>query len=173
MKLTQVPLLGVLATTILLVGGCATRDVNPQAARTGFGYVDFYTQPKTESWWKVEVFDAAKNSYRDFTADFKAPGQDIFRVEAPPGRYRARIAFVNRFIEAPAEVEVEVQAGLITSVPVTLETSGASNIRTVEDRAGGSLRKKVADNPETVWKISAAAKPALPYALKAQMSYWK
>jgi len=158
---------------LMALGGCATRDVNPQTAKPGRGYVDFYTQPKTESWWKVEVFDAAKQTYREFSAEFKGPEEDIFRVEAPPGRYRARIAFVNRFTEAPAEVEVAVRAGMITPVPVALEMAGASNIRTVEDRAGGSLRKKVTDRPETVWKISAAAKAALPYAPKAQMAYWK
>ena len=173
MKLTQLLFLGGLATTILLGIGCATRDVNPPAARTGFGYVDFHTQPKTESWWKVEVFDATKQAYREFSAEFNAPGQDIFRVEARPGHYRARITFANRFIEAPAEVEVDVRAGMITPVPVALETAGTSNIHKVEDRAGGALRNKVAYQPETVWKISATAKAALPYAPKAQMPYWK
>src|ERR1019366_2787151 len=100
----------------LLLGlacGCATPDVDPTAARAGRGCVDLYIVPKTEAWWKVDVFDPKRQGYKEFTAQFKAPGEDILRVEARPGSHKARISFVNQAIEAPAEVEVEVREGMI------------------------------------------------------------
>ena len=107
----------------LLLGfscGCATPDTDPPSARVGRGYVDLYTVPRTEAWWKVDVFDPHRQSYKEFTAQFKAPGEGVFRVEARPGGHKARISFVNQAIEAPAEVEVEVRDGMITPVQVTL-----------------------------------------------------
>ena len=126
--------IGMVGLLLGFVCGCATPDVNPPTARTGRGYVDLYTMPKSEVWWKVDVFDPGRQGYKEFTAQFKAPGEGIFRVEARPGRHKARISFVNQAIEAPAEIEVEVREGMITPVKVTLEQGDSTYVRIVEDR---------------------------------------
>jgi hypothetical protein len=162
---------------LLLGGGCASPDVNPQAPRPGRGYVDFFTQPKMDVWWKVDVFDSRKQDYKEFTAQFKAPSDGIFRVEARPGLHKGRISFVNQAIEAPAEVEVEVRDGMITPVEVKLSKGGTSYVRTVEDRARSGFntagRNKVTDSPQQLWQISATALPPIPYAPKEDTAYWK
>jgi len=163
-----------LPTVLLgLACGCATPDVDPTAARAGRGYVDLYTVPKTAAWWKVDVFDPKRQGYKEFTAQFKAPGEDILRVEARPGSHKARISFVNEAIEAPAEVEVEVREGMITPVKVTIETGDSTYVRVVDDRAKDIHRNKVTDYQQQRWKISAAALPPVPYTPKSQMGYWK
>jgi hypothetical protein len=163
-----------LAAVLLgLAAGCATRDVNGPAARAGRGYVDFYTVPKTEVWWKVDVFDAHRQDYKEFTAQFKAPAEGVFRVEARPGRHKARISFVNQAIEAPAEIEAEVREGMITPIQVTLEKGDTTYVRTVEDRARDVHRNKVTDSQQQRWRISAVAQPPVPYTPKEQTAYWK
>ena len=160
----------------LLLGfasGCATPDVDPTAARAGRGYVDLYTVPKTEAWWKVDVFDPGRQGYKEFTAQFKAPGEGILRVEARPGRHKARISFVNQAIEAPAEVEVEVREGMITPVQVTLDQGDSTYVRVVNDRARDVHRNKVTDYSQTRWRISAVAQPSIPYTAKQNTAYWK
>ena len=166
-----------IGAVLLLGNGCASPDVNPQAPRPSRGYVDFFTQPKEDVWWKVDVFDARKQDYKEFTAQFKAPGQAIFRVAARPGLHKGRISFVNQGIEAPAEVEVEVREGMITPVEVKVSKGGSSYVRTVEDRARSGFntagRNKVTDSPQQLWQISAAALPPAPYGPKESTAYWK
>jgi hypothetical protein len=161
----------------LLAGGCASPDVNRQTPRPSRGYVDLFTQPRTDVWWKVDVYDSRKQDYREFTAQFKSPGQAIFRVEARPGSHRARISFVNQAVEAPAEVEVDVREGMITPVEVKLNKGGSSYVRVTEDRARSGFRtagrNKVTDYPQQVWQISATALPPLPYSPKENAAYWR
>ena len=102
--------LSIAAGLLLLASGCAGPDVNPASARTGRGYVDLYSQPRADVWWKVDVFDKNQQVYREFTAQFHSAEADIFRIEARPGSYKARISVVNSSVEAPAEVEVQVRA---------------------------------------------------------------
>jgi hypothetical protein len=161
---------------VLLLGfasGCATPDVNPPAARVGRGYVDLYTVPKTEAWWKVDVFDPGRQSYKEFTAQFKAPGEGVFRIEARPGRHKARISFVNQAIEAPAEVEVEVREEMITPVQVTISQGDNTYVRIVGDKARDIHRNKVTDYQQQRWQISAVAQPFIPYTAKQNTAYWK
>ena len=167
----------VLSGVLLLGNGCASPDVNPQAPKPGRGYVDFLTQPKEDVWWKVDVFDSRKQDYKEFTTEFKAPGEGILRVEARPGPHKGRISFVNQAIEAPAEVEVEVREGMITPVEVKLSRGGSSYVRTVEDRARSGFnnagRNEVTDSPQQLWQISAKALPPIPYMPKQNTGYWK
>jgi hypothetical protein len=170
-------LLGATGTVLLLAIGCASPDVNPHAPRPCRGYVDLFTQPKEDVWWKVDVFDSRKEGYKEFTAQFKAPGQAIFRIEARPGLHKGRISFVNQAVEAPAEVEVEVREGMITPVEVKVTKAGSSYVRTVEDRARSGFntagRNKVTDYPQQLWQISATALPPVPYTPKENTAYWK
>jgi hypothetical protein len=160
----------------LLLGlacGCASLDVDPPAARAGRGYVDLYTVPKTESWWKVDVFDPRRQGYKEFTAQFKAPAAGIFRIEARPGSHKARVSFVNQAIEAPAELEVELREGMITPVQVTLKEGDSTYVRVTDDRARDVHRNKVTDYQQQRWRISAVAQPAIPYTAKRNTAYWK
>jgi hypothetical protein len=161
----------------LLVSGCAGPDVNPHAPRPGKGYVDLFTQPKTDVWWKVDVFDSRIQGYKEFTAQFKAPEQAIFRVEARPGPHKARISFVNQAIEAPAEVEVEVREGIITPLAVKLDKGDSSYVRVVDDRGRAGFRtagrNQVTDYSQQRWRISATAQPPRPYTPKENTAYWK
>jgi hypothetical protein len=170
-------LVSAISGMVLLANGCATPDVNPQAPRPGRGYVDLFTQPKTNVWWKVDVFDSRRQDYKEFTAQFKAPEQAIFRVEARPGSYKTRISFVNQAIQAPAEVEVEVRDGMITPVEIKLNQGGSSYVRVVEDRARSGFRtarrNEVTDYPQQLWEISATAQPPIPYVPKENTAYWK
>jgi hypothetical protein len=161
------------AALLFVAGGCATPDVNPAAAKAGRGYVDLYTVPKSAAWWKVDVFDPNRQSYKEFTAQFEAPADDIFRVQARPGRHKARISFVNQAIEAPAEIEVEVGEGMITPVKVTLEQGDKTYVRVVEDRAKVHYRNKVSDYSQTRVRISAEAQSPVPYTAKQNTAYWK
>jgi hypothetical protein len=162
---------------LLLANGCASPDVNPQAPRPGRGYVDLYTQPKTNVWWKVDVFDSRKQDYKEFTAQFKAPEQAIFRVEARPGPHKARISFVNQAVEAPADIEVEVREGMITPVQVKLNPGDTTYVREVDDRARSGFRNagrnQVTDYSQRRWLISAKAQPPVPYTPKENTGYWK
>lgn len=161
------------ALLLAFASGCASPDINPAAARTGRGYVDLYTVPKTEAWWKVDVFDPRRQDYKEFTAQFKAPGESIFRIEARPGRHKARISFVNQTIEAPAEIEAEVREGMITPIQVTLEKGDSTYVRVVEDRVKTARRNIVTDYSETRWRITAVAQPPVAYTPKGQTAYWK
>jgi hypothetical protein len=169
--------LGATIGTLLLANGCASPDVNPQAPRPGRGYVDLFTQPKTDVWWKVDVFDSRKQGYKQFTAEFKAPEQAILRVEARPGSYKARISFVNQAVEAPAEAEVEVREGMITPVEVKLAKGDTSYVRVVEDRGRSGFRNagrnEVTDYSQQRWLISAMVQPPVPYTPKENTAYWK
>jgi hypothetical protein len=160
----------------LLLGfaaGCATRDVNPQATRAGRGYVDFYTVPKTEVWWKVDVYDPHHQKYKELTAQFKPPAEGIFRIESRPGRLKARLWFVNQSIEAPAEIEAEVREGMITPIRVTLNEGDSTFVRIVEDRARNVYRNRAVDYEQQRWRISAVAQPPVPYTPKERTAYWK
>lgn len=161
----------------LFVCGCASPDVNPQVPRNDRGYVDIFTVPKEDVWWKVDVFDSGNKDYKEFTAQFKAPTDAIFRVEARPGGHKALISFVNHAVEAPAEGEVEVVAGMITPVQVTLEKGDKAFVRSVDDRARSGFttagRNEVTDYSQTRWKITVKALPPIPYAPKESMNYWK
>ena len=163
------------SAVLLLASGCATTDVNPSAPRAGRGYVDLFTRPKMDVWWKVDVFDSRKQGYKEFTAQFKAPGEGVFRVEARPGLHKARISFVNKATAAPAELEVKVQEGMITPVEVTLTEAGSSYVRTIEDRARSGFRtagrNDVTDQTQQVWQISAKALPPIPYTPKERTTY--
>jgi len=136
------------------------------------GYADLFTEPKTNVWWKVEVFDTRDQGYKEFTQQFNSPGEGIFRVEAKPGRHKARIRFVNQAVEAPAEVEAEIREGMITPIRVTLGNGGTANVRIKEDRLS-IRRSKVTDYEQGVWQISAEALPPTPYVPKEKTTYWK
>ncbi len=161
------------AVLLALAAGCATRDVSAPSARAGRGYADFYTVPKTEVWWKVDVLDPRRQNYREFTAQFKAPAEGIFRVEARPGRHKVRVSFVNQAIEAPAEIEAEVREGMITPIQVTINQGDSTYVRIVEDRVHNIYRNKAADYQQQRWRISAVAQPAVPYTPKEKTAYWK
>lgn len=170
-------LLGVMCGTFLLANGCANPDVNPSALRAGRGYVDLYTQPKTDVWWKVDVFDARAGRYKELAAQFKAPEQAIFRIAARPGPFKARIWFVNHAVEAPAEVETEVREGMITPIQVKLGQGDTSYVRITGDRAhsgmGNAVRNEVTDSSQQRWQVSATAQPPVAYLPKESTAYWK
>jgi hypothetical protein len=178
MKLWRSLMLLCAISGILLFGdGCASPDVNPKAPGPGRGYVDLYTQPKSDVWWKVDVFDTRTQGYREIIAQFKAPEQGIFRMAFRPGPCKARVCFVNQAVEAPAEIEIEVRKGMITPVQVKLGQGDTSYVRVVADRGRSGFRNagrnQVTDYAQQRWQISAAAQPPVPYIPKEDTAYWK
>jgi len=168
----QSAVLAAVLVIFLFTPGCASLDQNPRSARPGRGYVDLYTDPKVGVWWKVDVYDSRGNAYRQYTAELKAPALGILRLEAKPGRYQARISFVNAAVEAPAEVEVEVSEGAVTPIRVTGEAGGESFVRMAEDRLRWE-RSRTTDYAQTVWRITATTQAPVPYAPKESIAYWK
>jgi hypothetical protein len=173
MAISRNPACWCLITSLLLATiGCKSTDINPGSCRPGRGYADLFTEPKEDVWWQVDVFDTQEQGYKEFTAQFETPQFSIFRVEARPGKHKARIELVNRIVESPVELEVDIREGMITPIRVTMTPAGTSEVRVREDRARWQ-RSRVRQYGEQMWKLSAKTEPPIPYAPKQSMTYWK
>jgi hypothetical protein len=166
-----------LAAAGLLVAGCASPNVNPPRARAKTGYVDFYADSSGELSWQVARFDDRMQGFRGVFSEFEPPPGRALRLPFPPGHYRLRVTFMNRVVREPGLVEVEVRDGLITPVHVVLIPDGTTQVETKETRVGGTFKgrygrgTKFGTDESTMYRVSAEAKPALPYQVKEQMPY--
>ena len=99
------------------------------------------------------------------------------RLAFAPGHYHLRVTFINCVVREPGLVEVEVRDGLITPVHVALVPDGTTQVETKETRVGGTFKgrygrgTKFGSDDSTMFRVSAEAKPAVPYQLKEQMPY--
>jgi hypothetical protein len=165
------------ALLALWASGCATQNVNPSQARANTGYVDFHADSSAELCWEVARFDDSTQVFKKVFSELELPTGGFLRLAFAPGHYRLQVTFLNRVITQPAEVEVEVQAGKITPVRVTLTETGTAFVQTKETSRGGTAkgsygRRTKIDSDETVmYGISAVAAPPVPYQPKEQMPY--
>ena len=166
-----------LAAVGLFVTGCASPNVNPPRARANTGYVDFYADSSGELIWEVARFDERRQSFRGVFSELEPPPGRALRLAFPPGHYRLRVTFMNRVVREPGLVEVEVKDGMITPVHVALISDGTTQVETKETRIGGTFKgrygrgTKFSSDESTMYRISAAAKPAMPYQAKERMPY--
>ena len=167
---------GVVAAIAWLEPGCASKDVNPPAARSRTGYVDFYTEADYELCWQVERVKPSGDTARVFE-QFEPQEGRILRLAFAPGRYRFKVTFLNCVITRPATVEVEVKDGQIVPVPVTLAEVGKSFFDSRDVRVRGTAYgtygrgTKIRINETTIYQISAEAQSPLPYQPKERAIY--
>lgn len=166
------------AGVMLLAAGCASPNVNPSKPRAGMGYVDFYAGDPDLN-WQVECYDNDSKSFRTAYAELKPPGEGILRLAYAPGEHLFRIAFLNRVLISAAEIKVNVEAGRI--IPVRLSLTEASSVQ-VETRTysygttfrGGYGRRAHIQTKETkAYDATATAGAPLAYQPKEKMNYGK
>jgi hypothetical protein len=160
----------------LLLGGCATRNVNPTQAKVNTGYVDFHADSSSDLSWDVARFDERSQTFQSIFSELEPPQHGALRLAFPPGHCRLRVTFLNRVIAKPAEIDVEVQDGKITPIRVTLTAAGASQVRTEEESRGGRARgsygrrTKVGSVEMAMYNVSAVAATPVAYRSKERMS---
>jgi len=176
-KLAMSTWLPAIAALTLLATGCATSNVNPPEARANTGYVDFHAEAATDLCWEVTRFDERGQDFQRVFSAFDPPTVGILRRAFPPGRHRLRVTFLNRVITQPAEVELEIQDGRITPVRVSLTEAGTTMVESKEVNRGGTARghhgrrTKIDSDETAMYRLSAAAAPAVAYQPKERMSY--
>lgn len=171
------PRLLTLTALALWVAGCATLDVNPPQAQANTGYVDFHAEASAELSWEVVRFDDRTQSFRNLFSDLKPPTGGVLRLALAPGHHRLRATLLNRVVTVPAVVEVEVQAGCIIPVRITVTEAGTGLVETREENRGGTSkgrygrRTRVRGAESVVNRLSAEVGASVPYQVKAQMPY--
>jgi len=166
-----------IAAVGLLVQGCATRNVNPPQARPNTGYVDFHADASAGLSWEVSRWDDRSRDFELVFWDLDPPPGGILRLAFAPGRHRLRVAFLNRVIKKPVEVEVEVQGGKVLPVGVKLTEAGTTVVETKEQERGGTAfgrygrRTKFGSQDMVMYEISVTPAPPLAYQRKEQMPY--
>jgi len=159
------------------IPGCSTPNVNPPHARANTGYVDFYADAPEELNWDVARFDDQTQSFKSVFSELEPVPNGVLRLAFAPGHHRLRVTFLNRVIDRPAEVEVEVLDGKITPVRLTLTAGGTVNVDTKKESSGptakGSFgrRTKFGTDESVMYSLSATAEPPVAYQLKERMSY--
>jgi len=159
----------------VLIAGCASPDVNPPAAQSHVGYVDFYAANADSLSWQVT--DTAQNKILFSEIDSLADG--ILRLALPPGHYQLRVTFLNHVVVQPAVVAVDVSDGKITPVSITLVENGQAQVRERNVRAGGTYYgrygrgTRITDTSTLMFVLEAEAQPAVAYQTKEQMPYGK
>jgi hypothetical protein len=161
-----------LLMTVSLLAGCASSpNVNPVAARSGEGYVDFYSTNKVELSWQVQDTNESKAAFSSID-----PIQgNILRLAFDPGQHTLQVAFLNRAIMEPATVTVNVQEGMITPVNVTLVDANASvSVKDVTRRTyyGQYMRHAATPTSDTtVYQLETQVLPTTAYVPKEEMPY--
>src|SRR5262249_54928634 len=118
--------------------GCASPNVNPPVPKAHTGYVDVFVSPPEALAWEVRMYGATTNKFKTLYFDVRPVEGGVLRLALPPGHHRLRVTCVNRVVFHPAEFEVEVQAGKITPLRVTLTEAGIALVRTKEQSTGST-----------------------------------
>ena len=116
----------IIALLAMWVAGCAAPNVNPPQARANTGYVDFHADQAAQLCWEVARFDDRTKGFKSVFSELEPPPGGLLRLAFAPGHHRLRVAFLNRVIAEPVEIEVEVQDARITPVRVTLTAAGTA-----------------------------------------------
>jgi hypothetical protein len=175
--LRTIPSVLLAAALLLGVMGCATRDVNPPQARANTGYVDFYANPTADLNWEVERIDVPGKGEETVFSELKSPAGGVLRLSFMPGQHHLRVGILNRVITHPLEIEVEVAAGKITPVRVTLTPTGTAYVETRQESYGGTAKGRVGQRVKygadetTRYDLTAMADAPIDYQPKERMSY--
>jgi hypothetical protein len=107
---------------ISLLTGCAGH-VNPKpVAQTG--YVDFYCETAGDLSWDVLRFDLNSGKMKPAFSRYKPLPGNVLRVTSPVGTQRFQVGIFNKANRGPVQVVVDVEAGKVTPVKITLEHLG-------------------------------------------------
>lgn len=160
----------------LILAGCASPNVNPRTAREHTGYVDLYTTADDGLNWEVARFDEHAQKFQVIFSELKPLPDGVLRLAFPPGECRLRVTFLNCVIREPAVFEVEVAAGMVTSVHVVLTADGTTPVQSKEFNAsrniksGGRMARYNTDE-STIYRIATTINAPVPYRSKAGMPY--
>jgi len=163
------------ASAVLLAGGCASSNVNPAAARHHTGYVDFYVTVTNDLFW--DVTDMASN--RKVFSKFRPLGGPILRLAFKPGQYQFQITFLNRVIADTGTAEAHVRDGMVTPIMVTLLPTDATVVQSKSIEAGQTFygpyrrRTNIRSTQVVTYKIIAEPQSPLPYRQKEMMPYFR
>ena len=166
-----------LAALSLGVWGCATRDVNAPQARANTGYVDFYANPAEELNWQVKRISASGKRDEIVFSKLQSPAGGILRLSFMPGHHHLKVRILNRVIAEPLEIEVEVAAGKITPVRVTLTPTGTAYVETRQESYGGTAKGRVGQRVKygtdetTRYALTAVVDAPIDYQPKERMPY--
>jgi hypothetical protein len=161
----------------LLQTGCGTSNVNPAAAHSNTGYVDFYTDSNLGLSWEIKRAAEPGGQMQTVFSEFDPVEGTVLRLSAPPGNYRFQVWFMNQATEGPQTVQVQVENGKITPVHVRLDPAGTSTtqekIYGFRPSAKGYGRgTKIVTDQNAVYRINASAQPPHAYQTKERMSYF-
>ena len=167
-------ILCLLAASLALVAGCASPNVDPPKAKAGMGYVDFYCADADGLYWDITDTATKKKVFYDFNPF----NESILRLAMKPGHYTLSINVMNHVVNQQGTVNVDVTDGKITPVTVTLVAAGTETVQTTSTLVGGTYygrygrATRIVTTGTTSYDILAEDRPEVPYAPKAQMSYF-
>jgi hypothetical protein len=107
--------------TFLLVG-CAGHVKPKPVAQTGC--VDFYCETASGLSWDVLRFDPHSGKMKPAFSRYKPLPGNVLRVTSPVGMQHFQVGIFNKANRGPAQVVVDVEAGKVTPVKITLEHLG-------------------------------------------------
>lgn len=157
--------------------GCATHDVNPPQARGNTGYVDFHTDAAESLSWEVALFDRRTQEFQRVYSELDPLPGRVLRLAFPPGPLRLRVTFLNRVVQEPVVVDVELADGMVAPVHVVLTAAGTNQVERKDERRGGTYRGRYGrgiqyGSDESVsYRVSAEAQTPVPYQVKERMPY--
>jgi hypothetical protein len=157
--------------------GCASPNVNPQVPKSGLGYVDFYALTTGDLCWEVRHSSKGTNDLSRVYTELTPVQGGFLRMAFKPGHHFFQITFLNEVVTKPAEVEVEVQAGKITPVAVTLTETGTGHIMTKSETLGGTAygrygrTTKIGSYESVMYSLSAAQAKPMDYKPKEETRY--
>jgi len=166
-----------LLAAILLGGGCASPDVNPDRPAPRTGYVDFFVDPDEPLCWQVMRMDDPSGAAVKVFEQYEPATEPVLRLAFAPGRYDLRVSVLNHVIGQPGRVAVEVKDGSITPVRVTLTEAGKTQVEVRSTRMGGTYYgrygrgTKLRLGESSALRVDTELLEPLPYQPKAKMPY--
>jgi hypothetical protein len=163
-----------LTAALLLEVGCKSANTNSPVARANTGYVDFYASTNAPLSWEIKQISPETKTLFSQVNPVTEP---IVRIALPPGRYKLQITFLNRAIDKPAELELDVRDGMIIPVKVELQGAGEVSSRRVEETTVGPSVKapragRDIEYPSTaLYRITFAPQQPTTYRPKEAMPY--
>ncbi len=167
---------GLLAGPLIFGLGCVGPNVNPRGPKANKGYVDFYSPGDSHLYWSVKRSDRAGGDFKTVFFKLRPLPDRVLRLELEPGPQRFQITFLNRVIEAPAIVQVEVQGGKVTPVRIDLVPVQEASVALREEQFGANVRgagRKTTYSTEAgvMRRIVVSVQPPASYQPKDQTHY--